>query len=321
MSTNSQDQELDLSQIGKGIINFFQNSINKCFDLLFYILDKKIIISILFIIGVGSGFYLDKGKTFTNEITVIPNFGSNEYIYNQVDFIQEKLKRNDTAFFKSIGIKNSKKIGKIEIKPQSGLYNFISDRDRGVQNFEMIKLMAEDGDISKILEDDMTSRNYYLHKITIETSKEFKKEELIEPLLKYFDNNSYFLKQQETHKKNTKEKIILNDSLIKQVDQLLLSLTRGQSGNSVAVSEKSAISSLIEKKDALIKESQYLRLEDNIYDKIIKPESLLLNKEIKDPLYLRMKFLLPIILILIYLIGGGVIIVFKKQKQRYLATK
>ena len=43
MSTNSQEQEIDLSQIGKSISNAFQNVINKCFDLLFFI-QKKIII-------------------------------------------------------------------------------------------------------------------------------------------------------------------------------------------------------------------------------------------------------------------------------------
>ena len=32
-------------------------------------------------------------------------------------------------------------------------------------NIELIKLMAEDGDIEKIIKDDLTSKNYYLHGI------------------------------------------------------------------------------------------------------------------------------------------------------------
>ena len=38
MSNNIQDQELDLTQIGQGIKNFFNNIVNKCFDFLFFII-------------------------------------------------------------------------------------------------------------------------------------------------------------------------------------------------------------------------------------------------------------------------------------------
>jgi hypothetical protein len=40
---------------------------------------------------------------------VIPNFGSNEYLYDKVNLIALKLKEKDEAFFKSIGITEIKK--------------------------------------------------------------------------------------------------------------------------------------------------------------------------------------------------------------------
>jgi hypothetical protein len=49
MSTNSQEQEIDLSQIGKSISKVFQKAvINRCFDLLFFIQKKLIIVVTLF---------------------------------------------------------------------------------------------------------------------------------------------------------------------------------------------------------------------------------------------------------------------------------
>ena len=92
MSTNSQEQEIDLSQIGKSISKVFQNAINKCFDLLFFIQKKIIIVGALFILGVGLGIYLDREPNYTSDVIVIPNFGSNEYLYDKVNLISLKLK-------------------------------------------------------------------------------------------------------------------------------------------------------------------------------------------------------------------------------------
>ena len=44
MSTNSQDQEIDLRQIGTGIKNFFKGVLNSIFDFIFFVKKKIIII-------------------------------------------------------------------------------------------------------------------------------------------------------------------------------------------------------------------------------------------------------------------------------------
>lgn len=319
MSNSVQDQELDLGQIGQGIKKFFTKIVNKCFDFLFFIIEKKVIILSLFILGVVGGYFLDKGKTYTQSIAVIPNFGSNEYLYNQIDFLDKKLAENDTVFFKSIGIKNSKNILSFEVEATQQIYNFITDRERGVQNLELIKLMAEDGNLDKILKDEMTSKQFYLQNITIKTKEKFTKENLITPILKYLDSSEYFIKQRITNQKNVKEKIILNDSLIKQIDRIIYNLSsKNTSSNSnITISEKSNIAELIGKKDQLINEIQFLKLNDNIYDKVIKEESISLNNLNKTPIFLKMKVILPIFLILLYLISHSFIKIYNKQKERY----
>jgi hypothetical protein len=88
MSTNSQDQEIDLGQIGKGIQNFFQGVINSIFDFIFFLKKKIIIVSSLFVIGLALGYFSDKNSSYTQDILVMPNFGSNEYLYKKIEFIK-----------------------------------------------------------------------------------------------------------------------------------------------------------------------------------------------------------------------------------------
>mgnify|MGYP000057620634 CR=1 FL=1 len=90
MSTNSQDQEIDLGQIRIGIKKFFNGIINSIFDVIFFVKKKIIVIGTLFLIGIVLGFFIDKNPVYTQDITVIPNFGSNEYLYKKVENNKEK---------------------------------------------------------------------------------------------------------------------------------------------------------------------------------------------------------------------------------------
>ena len=315
MSTNSQDQEIDLGQIGKGIKNFFNGMVNSFFDFLFFIKKKIIIISILIIVGILLAFSLDS-KVYKHEISVIPNFGSNEYLYKKIEQVDTKLREKDILFFNELGIKSYEDILSIEIEAYPGVYDFIKTNSEEKTNFELLKLMAEDGNIDKILKDEMTSKNYYHHKITIETKGMFKKEELITPLLNYLNTNSYFENLQKISYNNLKEKIIFNDSLSKQIDKLIILMSSNSGSGTISISEKNSIPELIEKKDKLIKENQQSFLAENIYDKIIKEESIIINIREYKTLLLNNKILLPLILILLYFVIYSFSIFYKKQLTR-----
>lgn len=314
MSSNSQDQEIDLGQVFKSIRNFFNNIINSFFDLLFFMKKKMVIIVSLFVIGVAAAFLLDS-KMYNHEVAVIPNFGSNEYLYKKVEQIDVKLREKDEAFFNEIGIKNYKLITNIEIEAYPAIYNFVNSKDQH-NNFELIKLMAEDGDIDKIMESDITSKNYYHHKISIQTEGMLKKEEFITPILNYLNTNKYFETQQKVYQKNLANKIVLNDSLINQIDRLIILLSSNNSSGTLSISEKNSIPELVEKKDRLISEKQYLLTNENIYDKIIKEESSVINIRDYKPLFLNNKILFPIILIGLYLLFYFFNGFYKKQLMR-----
>ncbi len=315
MSTNSQEQEIDLSQIGKSISKAFQNVINKFFDLLFFIQKKIIIVGVLFILGIGLGIYLDKEPHYTNDIVVIPNFGSNDYLYNKIDLISAKLKEKDKSFFKSIGITNMDDFKSIEIEPISGIYNFINSESQKA-NFEFVKLMAEDGDIEKIIKDNVTSKNYYLHGINIKTTIAYEKKDLIDPILKYLQQTDYFTRLQKVYQNNLVEKVDANKLLITQIDQIILNLSQSKTSGGVTISENSGLSELIQKKDELIKENQTLAIHKLEYDQVIKNQNISLNQMNTKGTNNKMKLILPFLFVFLYLLGYWFSQSYKQQKQR-----
>ncbi|WP_396160479.1 hypothetical protein [Flavobacterium sp.] len=318
MSTNSQEQEIDLSQIGKSISKGLQKVVNRCFDLLFFIQKKLLIVFVLLVIGGGVGYYLDKEPNYTNEIVVIPNFGSNEYLYDKINLISLKLKEKDQAFFTKIGIKNIKDFISIEIQHVNGIYNFINSESQK-NNFELVKLMAEDGDLDKIIEDKTTSKNYYLHSIKIKTAIAYNQKDLIDPLLNYLQQSEYFIKLQKIQQNNLEEKLVANKSLIAQIDQIVLSLSQNKIGSSVSISENTGLSDLIQKKDNLILENQKLATNRLEFEKIIKDQDIVSNQMNTSGANNKLKFILPLLFVLLYLLGYWFSKVYKKQKQRIKA--
>ena len=315
MSTNSQDQEIDLGQIGKGIQNFFQGIINSFFDLIFFLKKKIIIVSSLFVIGVALGYFLDKNSSYTQDILVMPNFGSNEYLYKKIEFLNSRIIENDSVFFKSIGVSNSEMIGKLEIKAVNGVFQFVNQGDENKQNFELIKLMAEDGNIEEIVKEVAISKNYYLHNITFKTKEKISQKNVIDPILNYLQDSDFYKTQQKIYQKNIDNKMKFNDSLIVQIDKLILNLSFNKGGN-ISFSEEKGISELINKKDQLINEKQSLIINRSLFEEIIKTQNVSINNINTKGLNHKMKLFLPILFIFLYVIIYNFIVLYKKQMIR-----
>lgn len=316
MSTNPQEQEIDLGQIGKKIGSFFTSMVDSLFDLLFFLQKKILIIALLFIIGVGLAYLLDGKKNYAHEISVIPNFGSNEFLYKRIEEINTKIRENDPEFFKKTGIVDYENLISIQIEAYPAIYGFVNNKDQE-NNFELIKLMAEDGTVDNIFKDKMTSINYYHHKISIVTKGMWEKEKLITPILNYLNQSQHFAEQQKIHLQNLEDKLVANDSLVKQIDKIISLLSSNNKGGSnISISENSTIPDLVDKKDKLIAESHFLKSSRVIYSDIIKEESSVLNTRDYVPLLLNTKVFLPVLLVLFYFIGYLFIRVYKKQKLR-----
>jgi hypothetical protein len=276
-------------------------------------------------VGFGAGFYLDiTQKTYNNQIIVEPNFESTDYLYSKIDLIESKIKEGDTVFLKEVvGIKNPKEILKIEIKPIIDVYKFIENK---AENFELIKLMAEDGDIQKIIKDNLTSKNYRFHTISFITNESISDKGTVQPLLSFLNDTDYYKKIQKEVLNNIQVKMSQNDTIISQINGVLNEFSNTINGSKksdklVYYNENTQLNDVIKTKDALIKEQGIHRVELVGFDKIIKDDSAIINiKNIKS-INGKLKFILPFVLIFGFIFVGFFGRFYKNQKTIFLLNK
>lgn len=315
-SQNNDNQEIDLSQISKKIGSFFENISTGIFKGILFIKRNIVPIAVLFIIGVGIGFYLDKKiKSFENEIIVTPNFGSVDYLYSKVNLLQSKIEENDTVFLKNIGIKDVKKLRNIDIRPINDVYKFI---DNKAGNFELIKLMAEDGDIKKIIVDPVTSKNYPYHQITYKTSKLTSEDKTLKPILDFLNDTDYYKKVQKEYVNNVKVKIVQNDSIISQINGVLNSFSNAVNGSQrndklIYYNENTQLNDVIKTKNDLISEQGIQRIALVNLDKVIKDNSSTINIKNTDSVNGKLKIVLPILFIFLFVLVRYFNLFYKKQ--------
>jgi hypothetical protein len=316
MSTNSQDQEIDLGQVFKKIGEFYQLFIDKIFDFILFLKRNIIILIVLFVLGAGLGFYLDKdSKIYDHEIIVLPNFGSTDFLYSKVNLLESKRKEKDTSFLNKLGFLDKSELKKIEIEPIIDVYQFIDSKE---SNFGLIKLMAEDGDLKEIIKDDVTSKNYLYHVIKIKTSNKVTSEKLYSSILSYLNKSDYFEVIQKQVIENLKVKIAANDVTVNQINNLINDFSKTSSSNQksdklVYYNENSQLNDIIKTKEDLIKEQGYNKINLVNSDKIIKDINTSINSKNTEGLSGKTKLILPFLFILIFLFMKGFIRFYKKQ--------
>lgn len=315
---NQEDQEIDLSQISKKIESFFQGINTFLFNCIQFFVKNGIVISVLFLVGVGIGFYLDKTqKTYNHQIIVTPNFGSTDYLYSKIDLIAAKIKEGDTIFLKNVvGIKKPKEILKIEIEPIFDVYKFVENRP---ENLELIKLMAEDGEVKKIIEDNLTSKNYKFHTLFFKTNQLSNETETVQPLLNFLNDSDYYKKIQKIAVKNLQVKISQNDTIISQINEVLNGFSNKVNGMQksdklIYYNENTQLNDVIKTKQTVINEQGFQRIEFVGLDKIIKDNSTIINSKNSKLIDGKLKFLIPLVLIFGFIWIGLFRRFYRKQK-------
>jgi hypothetical protein len=302
---NSEDQEIDLAKISKKIGNFFESLKISIFNGIQFFVRNWIIVLILIVAGFGLGMVLDKTqKNFDNQIIVTPNFGSVDYLYAKIDLLQSKIVSKDEVFFKKIGISEIPKITKIEIEPIVDVFKFVNNNE---QNLEVLKLMTPNGDLKSIITEKTTSKNYPFYIISFSTTGILKNSNTVKALLNYLNTDSYYVEIQKISLNNMKQKVKANEEILLQIDGILSKFSNNESPSSlrndklVYYSENVQLNDIIKTKDGLIKENGELKLQISKSDKIIKESSVTTNIEETKSIKGKMKFVLPILFLFLYI--------------------
>ncbi len=321
MSTSPQPvdgNEIDLAQISKKISSFFERIVITIFRGLFFVRRNILVFAVLGILGGGLGYYLDtKTKIYDHKIIVSPNYSSTDYLYSKIELLNSRINEGDTLFLKNVvGIKKPKSIVAIEVLPITDVYKFI---ENNTQNFELLRLFAEDGDLKKIVQENMTSKNYPFHQITFSTKGVTDRTATIDPILNYLNDSDYFKKMQKEYLHNIDVKMVENDSLIRQINGFLNGVSNSINGSQksdklVYYNENTQMNDVIKTKDELIREQGRLRLDLVNLDKIIKDNSVVSNINNKKGVNGKMKFVLPLLFFFLFGFGSLLIKFYKNRK-------
>ncbi|WP_396144350.1 hypothetical protein [Flavobacterium sp.] len=326
MSTNSQNndnQEIDLSEISKKIGGLYDAVLRSIFNVILFFKRKALILGLLFIIGAVLGFFLDSNKNYNSQIIVAPS-GGVDYLYSKINLIKSRLSEKDEKFFKSIGITNSDKIQNIKIEPIVDLYNFVNNNTaiasnaQNTQNFEVIKLLAESNDINKVIEDELTSKNYPYHSLLISSNGRIESDDIIKPLLKYLNTDDYMNQISKINKENILIKMKKNEEEIVQIDSLISviskNISKNNKGNNLIYNnENSEINGMFELKNKLISEIASQKIQLVKIDTFIKDVSITPNVINNKGTNGKMKLILPILFISLFVLIYLFLAFYKNQ--------
>ena len=310
---NTDNQDIDLSEISIKIRRFFDSLATGFFGIILFFRKRALIFIVLILTGGILGYFIDREtKIYESEVIVSPNFGSVDYLYAQVELLESKLTEQDTLFFKSIGVKNPKQIVKIEIEPVIDIYNFVASNTANVnnaqntQNFELIKLLSEDGDVNKVITGKITSRNYSRHSIIITSKGKISNKETVDPLLVFMNQNKHYQNIQKVFFENIKVKIKQNQNIIAEINNILnqfsLTSSTSQKSNSlVYYNDNTQLNDIIKTKNNLTQELGTLSQDLISFNDVIVKNSDVLNIINNKGLNSKTKLILPLFFIFIYL--------------------
>ena len=315
---NSGDQEVDLSLIFTKMGLFVDRVFLRLFEGFLYLKRNVLVLIVLFVLGAALGLFLDKSRTaYDHEIIVMPNFGSIDYLYGKVALLNAKIKENDSLFLQKIGFDSGIKLRNIEVTPVIDVYKFVGNNE---QRLELVKLMADEGGAAKSVENELTSKNYPFHQLSISTAKKVGQDDFVKPLLAYLNDSKYFSDIQKENLNNLETSRKENDSILKQINTLLNNFSnnpKGSSSSLVYYNENTQVNDLIKNKEAIIKQQGSDRLDKINFDSVIKEVSLVTNIKNLKSINGKLKFLAPFVFIGIFLLGSLFVRFYQNLKVKY----
>ena len=242
---NSDSQEIDLSYLTKKSIHFIDRLGYSIYKFFRFLTRNIIIISILIILGAISGYFLDKimEKTYKQEIIVIPNFGSLNYLYSEIE--NKKFEEGP--------------ISTVEIKPVVDIYQFIND---GNNNLEIAKYLSENNiELKNYEEGSNVEKLYKYHLITLTTKGKDLDRKIVNDFITNINQEKYYIERQKVEQKNIEKEIAEIDSSVTEVNRILQKISSPSVNSSDMNIEMYAdLNDLITGKKILIRDLGKLKL-------------------------------------------------------------
>ncbi|TGN26657.1 hypothetical protein [Empedobacter tilapiae] len=300
-NSNQQDNnnEIDLLHVSNSIKKGFNNSL-KIIPLSIKFIKKNILILIgLFVIGAIGGFFYNKmNLQYRSNIIVTPNFDTVDYLNEKIAQLNANIQQKDTAFFNKIGIDKSMEISSVSIKPIPDLYKFLNEEDK---YYDIFKTLSENSDAKKVSEDLSTSKYFSKHLITI-TSKKKTDKKVLDQIVKYINSSNFYEVYRVEILQNLKDKIVINDSTILQIDAILKKAGSPSTNTTISLNNDSQLTELVNEKLKLVKENHQLKVHQFNLKYIVTPVNYSENIEDHSGLKGKYHLIFPALLIGLFII-------------------
>lgn len=313
MAEQNYTEEIDLSYLIRKMNDFIKKCIKAFFMIFGFFLKYWIITTLLLIIGIGYGYYLDINSkpVFKNRGLVIPNFESVDYFYNSIDEINNRINSQDTFYLKKTLGTHYKSLKKVEVEPVSDIYNLMT---KSREQIDVFRILYQNQELDKFVDNISTGKYFKYHKITLTVAGENRSNEVIENLINSLNSNAHFLEYKDIYVDNAAFQVKEYKTMIAQVDSLIKTIsssTRNLSSG-VVISENTDLHLLLEQKRKMLDELLQAEVRLNDYTEAIK--LVYMDYEVKTgriPYFIK----LPALLIGLFAFVFFIRFVLKRMKQ------
>lgn len=294
------NQEIDLSYLTKKIstwIEFLGYSIYKFFQ---FLLKNIILLSVLFILGVAIGYFIDsnRGESYKHEVVVIPNYKSTEYLYSKI----ENMKLKDSP------------IQSIEIKPIIDVYDFITSESEW-NNLEVAKYLSQNNiRFDKYSVDSDVEKFYRYHLLTVITSDKDPKGAVVDSIVNELNKDPFLLERKRVESEGRKMLVQGLEKNVESIEKILDKLGNASvnTAGDVNIEMYPEINELISSKSSALNEINKIKILELEGTEVINPTTKVMSVEVKRiPSYL----LYPLIFVGLFFVFNLIKAFVEKYKK------
>jgi len=310
------NDEIDLMRLVRSLKKGFHNLLISLYHFIQFLLRNWIVITILFIVGVGLGYWKDTITEIGKESNLILkiNMEDASYLYDAVEKLNRKIADNDIAFLQKYELyKEQALIKKVELKPMVELNRIAAQYDASDnRNLDLFfeNINEETVDFNEELS-YKSKRQWAKIALSVNATTS-----TITNFIKYLNDNPQAREAHEIYKLQLKERIHRNEDIISQIDSIINKMIQDIGRvNELNLNSKSTAAILLENKNSYA-ESQF-----NARKTLITSESIIValnNIELYNKqrgLSSIKKLVYPVILILVFIIFCGLIKFYKRLKK------
>ena len=313
MAEQNYTEEVDFNYLMRKFSNFFKKCIRAVFMVLNFFIKYWIVTLLLFLIGLGYGYYKDSKskKVFVNQGIVIPNFESVDYLYNTIDELNKRISSGDSIFLSQALGENYTALSYVEIEPIPDIYNMMT---KSREQIDVFRILYQNQELDKFAENIATSKYFKFHKIKFTIKGENRSKEIIDNIFAFWNNNPHFKDYGKIYAKNAEFQVAEYNKMIAQVDSVIQAISRSSMASitGVSISDNSNLHLLLEQKEEML--NGLLQAEIRLNDYTAPVKMVHMDYDVEEGRISNM-FKYPILLLFLFALIFFVRFLFLRMKR------